>query len=70
MSRKGVSGRFVGEPDFRIQGGRYDSVQGSIRGSKIELLDFTRSGSESFRRVESRGGKHFDVRRVFRVFAH
>ena len=26
------------------------------------------SGLESFQRAESRGGKHFDVRRVFRVF--
>ena len=35
MSRKGVSGRFVGEPDFRIEECVYDLVQGSIRGSKL-----------------------------------
>ena len=35
MSRKGVSGRFVGEPDFRMEECVYDLVQGSIRGSKL-----------------------------------
>ena len=57
-------------PYFRVELSGYDSVQGSILGSKNELLDFTKSDSKSFRCAESRDGKHFDVQRVLRVFAH
>ena len=37
MSRKGVSGRFVGETDFPVEEGGYDWVQGSMRGSKLSF---------------------------------